>query len=296
MATSVPDPSPPAASISVVVPTRDRPGSLAECLAALGRQHFDEPLEIVVVDDGSRQASEVAALVAAAPSARLVPGPGRGPAAARNAGVRAAVGELICFTDDDCEPAVGWVAALVARLRAGADAVAGTTVNPNPADRLAEASERVSAYVTEFSFRDGPTPFAPSNNLACRAAVLEAVAFDERYQSPGGEDRDWCARLARRGFDLVREPEAVVGHRQQLDLTGFWRRHARFGRAARGFAADHGPGSLPSPAGLYVGVVRDGFRGGIGVGALVCVAQMATASGYLAAALRRNRPQPVSSR
>jgi GT2 family glycosyltransferase len=156
----------------------------------------------------------------------------------------------------------------------------------------------MSSYVTEFSFRTGPAPFAPSNNIACRARVLEAVAFDERYESPGGEDRDWCARLARRGLELVREPEAVVGHRQRLDLPGFWRRHARFGRAARSFAADHGPGSLPSPAGLYVGVVRDGFRGGVGVGALVCVAQVATASGYVAAALPRKRrgAQPVSSR
>jgi glycosyltransferase involved in cell wall biosynthesis len=75
-----------AASISIVVPTRDRPRSLADCLSALGRQSIDEQIEIVVVDDGSRRAREVAALVETAASARLVRGPGRGPAAGRNAG------------------------------------------------------------------------------------------------------------------------------------------------------------------------------------------------------------------
>ena len=67
--------------VSVVVPTRDRPDRLAICLAALERQTVPE-LEIVVVDDASRDAAAVAAVVAAAPRARLVRGTGRGPAAA----------------------------------------------------------------------------------------------------------------------------------------------------------------------------------------------------------------------
>ncbi len=102
--------------VSVVVPTRDRPDRLAVCLAALGRQTAPT-LEIVVVDDASRDAAAVAAVVAAVPGARLVRGEGRGPAAARNAGVAAARAPIVCLTDDDCEPVPGWAAALVARIR-----------------------------------------------------------------------------------------------------------------------------------------------------------------------------------
>jgi glycosyltransferase involved in cell wall biosynthesis len=270
-------------SISVVVPTRDRPASLARCLAALAGQTAGDELEIVVVDDASRDADAVGALVATHARTRSVRGEGRGPAAARNAGARAASGRVICFTDDDCEPVPTWAEALSARVRAGADAVAGTTVNPDPRDRLAAASELIATHLTAFSFRPDGVPFAASNNLACTASLLETVPFDEHYATPGGEDRDWCARLAALGFELVREPAAVVEHRQDLDLRRFWQRNARFGRAARRFHATHARGLTPSPVALYAGLVREGFRAGPGVGALVCLAQLATASGYVGA-------------
>jgi GT2 family glycosyltransferase len=259
--------------------------SLSRCLAALARQELGASWEVVVVDDASKQRERIAELVASLPAARLIRGPGDGPATARNLGAEAALGSSICFTDDDCEPEPGWAAALVSRLDEAA-AAGGVTVPAADVGVLARASERVSAYVTEFSFRAAGPPFAPSNNLACRAEVVAELPFDERYSEAGGEDRDWCARLAAGGHRLVREPAAVVVHRQQPTLKGFLSRHARFGRAAHRYAADHGEGSLPSPPGLYSGIVRDGFGGGMGVGTMVCLAQAATAGGYAAEALR----------
>lgn len=292
------DTTPTEPEISIVVPTRDRPVSLSRCLAALARQDVAAPTEVIVVDDGSQQPGRISELVASLPSARLIRGPGNGPAAARNLGAQAARGNAICFTDDDCEPEPGWAAALVRRLDGDAAAVGGVTVPAPDAGVLARASERVSAYVTEFSFRAAGPPFAPSNNLACGAEIIAELPFDERYSEAGGEDRDWCARLAARGHRLVREPKALVAHRQQPTLKGFFSRHARFGRAAHRYAADHGDGSLPSPTGLYSGIVRDGFGGGMSVGTLVCLAQAATAGGYAAEAVRArvrgNRSAPAS--
>ena len=86
--------------ISVVVPTRDRQGSLARCLASLAMQ-AEIALDVVVVDDGSRDRGAVRDAAAALAGTRVVRGPGRGPAAARNLGVRAAEAELVCFIDDD---------------------------------------------------------------------------------------------------------------------------------------------------------------------------------------------------
>ncbi|MGH2951859.1 MAG: glycosyltransferase family 2 protein, partial [Solirubrobacterales bacterium] len=94
-------------TVSVVVPTRDRPESLARCLRALAGQELGE-LEIVVVDDGSRDRGTVEAVVARTSRARVIRLPGRGPAAARNVGARAAEGRVVCFTDDDCEADPGW--------------------------------------------------------------------------------------------------------------------------------------------------------------------------------------------
>jgi GT2 family glycosyltransferase len=126
--------------------------------------------------------------------------------------------------------------------------------------------------------------FAPSSNIGCRRETLAAVPFDERYASSAGEDREWCARLQASGRQLEWDPEAVVWHRQELDLAGFWRQHLRYGHAARRFHADHAA-ARPDRA-FHARLVRDGFRRGAAVGGLVVLAQVATLAGYAAARFR----------
>ncbi len=90
-------------TISVVLPTRERPEFLVAAARSVLRQRL-LPEELVVVDDaGGRGAAEaLRSLAACAPvRLRVLSGPGRGPAAARNAGLRAAAGQLIAFLDDD---------------------------------------------------------------------------------------------------------------------------------------------------------------------------------------------------
>ena len=260
----------------MVVPTRDRLRALERCLAALARQSY-EPLEVLVVDDCGG-CSEIAALVAAH-GARLVPGPGRGPAAARNAGVRAASGLFVCFTDDDCEPESDWVEWLVRPLRAGADAVAGTTTSAGGA--LADASELAAHAPAGVSPPEGSdVAFAPTNNLGCTREALDATPFDESFPDAAGEDREWCARLTGRARVLAVEPRARVAHRQHLTLVAFFRQQTRYGRGAFRFRRR---GHEPRPfegAGFYTALLRAGFRQGVAVGLLLIAAQAATAAGY----------------
>jgi len=275
-------------AVSVVVPTRDRPERLAVCLAALQRQTAPD-LEIVVVDDASRDAAAVAQVVASAPRARLVRGAGRGPAAARNAGFRAARAATICFTDDDCEPVAGWAAALAGRIAAGAQAAAGPTRNARPRNVFAAAAQAIASHLAEATIEPatGRMRFAPTSNLACRADVLRKVSFDERYPLAAGEDRDWCARLVGTGAALVFEPAALVGHHQELSARGFWYQQVRYGRGAYRFRSDHGTLTRLERPRFYAGLVRRGFGDGPRAGALVCLAQVATAVGMAQEAARR---------
>lgn len=257
-------------SISVVVPTRDRPSSLEACLAALAAQTVADRMEVVVVDDGSVAVDEVAAIVVRHPTARLVRQGGAGPAAARNAGAREARGKTLCFTDDDCLPEADWVEELFVTIREGADAVAGRTVN-NPG-ALADASEVISGAPAVAE------PFAPSNNLACTKAAFEAVPFDESYRQAAAEDRDWCARLVESGYTLRSQPSALVLHRPQLTLSSFLRRQVRYGQGAYRYRTT--ARRRLEPLGFYVALVRRGFARGFTVGVLVSVAQAATAIGW----------------
>ncbi|MBV9412268.1 MAG: glycosyltransferase family 2 protein [Acidimicrobiia bacterium] len=114
--------------VSVIVPTRNRRPLLRELLEALAKQSFDD-FEVIVVDDGSADGSpeEVAKSAQSGAPVRLVQGTGDGAVAARLAGVEAARGEYLAFTDDDCVPHDSWLAAGVAALEAGADVVQGVT-------------------------------------------------------------------------------------------------------------------------------------------------------------------------
>ncbi len=86
------------------------PGPLARCLAALDGQRGVR-LEVLVVDDGSRDPADIRR-IAASHGVRLLRLEGGGPAAARNAGIRAARGSVVLLTDDDCIPSPDWAAEL----------------------------------------------------------------------------------------------------------------------------------------------------------------------------------------
>jgi GT2 family glycosyltransferase len=268
--------------ISVVVPTRGRPESLARCLTALDAQTARDSLEVIVVDDaeGGRDAAE--GVTGEGPGRRLVRGEGRGAAAARNLGTTAARAPLVLFTDDDCEPRPDWAERLAAALRGETAAVAGSTVAASGGDPLALASQHVADYLTGFTLdRAGRTRFAPSSNLGCRAEVLARIPFDEGYPGSGGEDRDWCARLIESGHELVFVPDALVAHHQELTLGGFWRKHIGYGRGARMFHRRHGFPDTNGISGFHARLVWDAFRRGPAVGGLVCLAQVATAAGFV---------------
>ncbi|MEX0658143.1 MAG: glycosyltransferase [Egibacteraceae bacterium] len=280
-------------SVSVVVATRDRPTLLARCLAALDAQTL-EPVEVVVVDDASRDRATVAAVVARAPRARLVRGEGRGPAAARNLGAAAARGTVLAFTDDDCAPVPDWLAELVPVVEC-ADAAAGPTRAPAGAAAVVRASQTIASYLAEATMEPatGRMRFAPTSNLAGRASTFVQLPFDERFASAAGEDREWCARLQDRGGVLRFAPGAVVHHHQQLTLRTFWRQQRRYGGGAQRF---HRAGRGLAAPSFYTGLVRAGSAHGPLVGALVLLAQVATSVGYLEGAFEQRRARPPLSR
>jgi glycosyltransferase involved in cell wall biosynthesis len=269
-----------APEIAVVVPTRNRPDSLVHCLEALERQTAAS-LEVIVVDDASPDGAAVAAVVARAPRARLVRRETNGGVGvARNTGVDAATARFVCFTDDDCRAAPDWADRLVEPLRAGADAVAGSTVNARPENPFDTALQTIVNFLAERADQgSGRTAYGPGSNLGATAALLRALPFDERYRG-AGEERDWCARVVELGHVLASAPDAVVHHHQELDFRAFWRKNVHYGRGAHTFRRI---ASTPRPlerADFYPALVGRGFRAGFRPGLLVAVAQVATAYGY----------------
>lgn len=278
-------------AVSIVVPTRNRPADLERCLAALAGQSGLESFEILVVDDGTDDPEAVRDVVAGLTGVRLVRQDRAGPAIARNAGVRAARGDLVCFTDDDCRPEPEWASRLVRALGAGADAAGGRTVSGEPGDPFAAATEVIIEHLRWSDGDAGRIAFVPSNNLAASRSLLLRLPFDETYPRAAGEDRDWCARLLREDGPIVVVPEAVVYHLPSTGIVAYWQQHVRYGRGAYRLARRQEPApGLEAPS-FYARLLRGGFSRGFRCGILVGIAQLATATGFVEEAwgLRRRR-------
>jgi GT2 family glycosyltransferase len=220
----------------VVVPTRDRPGQLSHCVRALAQLDFPRELwELIVVDDGGGAVVDEPGL----PLTLLRRPPG-GPASARNAGIAAARGDYVAFTDDDCEPDPGWLAALADAFDRFPDAMlGGRIVNALTANVFSSASQRATDLAYAHYNRDPVgCRFFASNNLAVpRRALLALGGFDADRFPFASEDRDLCDRWRAGGARMVYVPGALVRHRHDLDLTGFCRQHFAYGRGAARYHA-----------------------------------------------------------
>jgi glycosyltransferase involved in cell wall biosynthesis len=284
--------------VSVVVPTRGRPGALKRCLESLMRQDYPiDAFEIVVIDDGSPQQVALPEFDSGA-SVTLRRQPQGGPAAARNHGLEQARGEYVAFIDDDCEAPPDWLRELLGTLQRHPGAGAGGPVaNDLAGNPFSEASQALVSFLCEYyNANPDDARFFTSNNLAFpRAALMEAGGFDAQYQRAAAEDRELCDRWRRQGRRLVTAPAALVRHSHNLTLPAFWRQHFSYGTGAWHYWQHRANGQSSrvkvEPLGFYGSLltwpVRTHGVAGLPVGALLALAQVANAAGFFSEAMRR---------
>ena len=218
---SAPSAPPMRPSASVVVCTRNRAGSLARTLDSLGLLTLDEPdrFEVVVVDNGSADATPdvIRAFAGQARfrvTCRLEPRPGL--SRARNAGISAARGDVILFTDDDCIVAPDWLAASLAQFAEDRCKVVGGRIllfNPAHLDittRVSTVPETLSTPAQLFGFVMGA-------NMAFGREALDAIGtFDSRFGAGtdlrAAEDTEFVYRAFIRNVPVGYRPEMRVRH------------------------------------------------------------------------------------
>jgi len=193
--------------VSVVVPTVDRVSLLDRCLDGLAAQD-GVGHEVIVVHDGEPAIVELLDRRAARGDLplRAVRVEARAAAAKRNAGWRAAAGDVIAFTDDDCAPAPGWLAAGAAAFADGVDLVQGR-IAPHPDDA---GNQGTFARTLQVSKLDETFPTA--NAFYRRSALERAGGFDERFPNAAGEDTDLAWTVLEGGGQAVFAPDALVHH------------------------------------------------------------------------------------
>jgi glycosyltransferase involved in cell wall biosynthesis len=195
--------------ISIVIPAYNAEQTLPACLKALNGQTQSAD-EIIVVDDGS---NDQTAQVAREHGAKLLEQPHQGPAVARNLGISSSRGEIVLFTDADCEPTPLWVAEMLQPFTDPQVAGVKGSYRTNQKEAVArlvqcEFEERYERLeqLTSIDFID-------TYAAAFRINVLrERGGFDVAFPQADNEDVDLSYRLARAGCLMKFNRKAVVYH------------------------------------------------------------------------------------
>ncbi len=219
--------------ISVVICAYNAGATIEPCLASLRALHYPG-FEVIVVDDGSTDATGPAADAAAAADRRfrVIHQPNMGLSAARNVGLAAATGEIVAYTDADCIVDPDWLAQLArAFARTGAAAVGGLNIPEVGGSRVAACIAAAPGWPTHVLVDDEVAEHIPGCNMAFRRDALVAIGgFDATYRT-AGDDVDVCWKLLDRG-DVIRFTSAAfVWHVARRSIRAYLRQQRGYGRA-----------------------------------------------------------------
>ena len=243
--------------LSVIICSLNGALGVDRCLRALAAQTIYSSLELIIVDDGSTDATSEVGRSHAATVVRHTANLGL--AAARNSGLALASAPVVAFLDDDCEPKPVWAEQLLAGYQEGVLGVGGPIIpatrpgftfgylkrnNPlKPQEQnLAKSDDiryRLGLYLrrqwatTEELSQREVYSFAGANMSFLRQALIHVGQFDERFRF-GGEELDLCMRM-RRAFpsDQLRFiPQAQVVHHFKPSMRDALRRSRAYGRGS----------------------------------------------------------------
>jgi GT2 family glycosyltransferase len=218
--------------ISVVIPTYQRCASVLRLLRALAHQTLPaDEYEVIVSIDGSEDGTLEMAGQFPAPYRLVVSRqPHKGRAAACNAGIKLARGELVVLLDDDMEPIPGF---LVAHRQAHAVASRLGVLGAVPIN-LEQSSPPVVKYIgwkfnhhlenlAQPGYRFQLTHFYSGNFSIRRELLLKVDAFDEAFETYGNEDLELSVRLSEAGVQLRYCPEALARQYYTKDFAALAR-------------------------------------------------------------------------
>jgi glycosyltransferase involved in cell wall biosynthesis len=270
-------PLPRVPKASVVVATFNGARTLRQCLESLARLNYQD-YEVLLVDDGSTDPTPD--IAKSFPSIRYIRQTNQGLSAARNAGIRAARGEIIAFTDDDCRADEDWLYYLVNDLlRSDCAGIGGHNFLP-PDDSCVAAAVVVSpGGPAHVMLTDREAEHIPGCNMAFYKWALEQIGLFDPVFRKAGDDVDICWRLQDGRFKIGFSPAGFVWHYRRATVKAYLKQQSGYGEAEALLVGKHPEhynllgggiwrgriyassfsGLLLRPAVIYHGIFGSGF-------------------------------------
>lgn len=216
--------------VSVIVASYNGDRTLKACLDSLQRLNYPD-YEVILVDDGSTDTTGQIAFMN--PKVRYLHfEKNLGLSAARNAGIAAATGEIVAFTDSDCRADEDWLYYLVGDLlNSDFVGMGGPNLLP-PEDSLVAAAVMASpGGPAHVMLTDRQAEHIPGCNMAfLRWALVEIGGFDPIFRQ-AGDDVDLCWRLQQAGYKIGLSPAAFVWHYRRPTVGEYLRQQHGYGEA-----------------------------------------------------------------
>lgn len=216
---------------SVVICSYNGAATIESCLRSMRRIDYRGGYEVIFVDDGStdrtpeilRQFSEVRYI-------RL--DPNMGLAHARNVGLEAANGEIVVYTDSDCEVDEDWLYHLAATLtRSTHVGVGGPNLIPDESSWVADCIGISPGGPTHVMLNDREAEHVPGCNMAFYAGIARQInGFDPQFRQ-AGDDVDFIWRLQHKGYTIGFAPAAQVWHYRRNTIGAYLRQQRGYGQA-----------------------------------------------------------------
>jgi GT2 family glycosyltransferase len=223
--------------VSVVVCAYNAADTLDDCLTSLTALTYPDT-EVIVVNDGSRDATATTARLH--PNVTVIDLLNGGLGAARNAGLAAASGEIVAFTDADCRVDPDWLTYLVQpMLVSEVVGAGGPNVVPPDDPWVAQCVARAPGAPTHVMLDDRTAEHVPGCNMAFRRdALLSIDGFNPVYLR-AGDDVDICWRLQAQGLRIGFAPAALVWHHHRARVKDYWRQQVGYGEGETWLDAHH---------------------------------------------------------
>ncbi len=221
-------------SVSVVVCTYNRKGSILECLDSLIMQSYPG-IEIIIVNDGSTDGTlgVLHEYSKNHKNVNIISQNNKGPGAARNLGINSSKGDIICFTDDDCVTDSNWISSLISGFEDNVIGVGGDIISYNPKNIFERFFEK-NKLLDQKHFSK---LFLITANAAYRRKTLQELeGFDTNFIKPAGEDVDLGIRVGLTGGNLKFMSQAQVLHKHRSNLMSLMKQSYGYGR---GYAVLH---------------------------------------------------------
>lgn len=212
-------------AVSVIVPAFNAESTIANCVAAIRNQSFDKPYEVIVIDDGSTDATAERARAA---GARVISTTRCRPAAARNTGIRAASGSIICCTDADCIPRSDWLCEITRPFEDQTVVACKGTYTTRQREIVARFVQLEYEDKYDLLRQQANIDFIDTYSAAYRRDILLANGgFDEKFLYL--EDQELSFRLAARAYPMVFQESAVVEHLHSRTPSAYFRKKVAIG-------------------------------------------------------------------